>query len=184
MAELSARGSTFLALVGVALWLGAALLVVVVVAPAAFDVLPSRTLAGELIGRILPLLFLAGMLVGLLAAVLELRRAHTRLWLLRVVAAVSIAIACGMAQFGIAPRIARVRAEAVVPIDSLVAEHVLRAEFGRLHGMSVAWLAVAVLAASSLVVLAWLGLSSLNGEREIPSPILDTGEADVGSNEN
>ena len=35
----------------VAAWLGAALVVAAVVAPAAFDVLPTRTLAGALVGR-------------------------------------------------------------------------------------------------------------------------------------
>ena len=127
-------------------------------APTAFHVLPARALAGEFVGKILTVVFLSGLVVGLLAAALEARGPRSRRWVLRVIAAASMVVSCGIAQFGIAPRISRIREEAVVPIDSLAADHMLRIEFGRLHGMSVAWMAVALLAALSLVLLAWLGL--------------------------
>jgi len=57
------------ALLGIALlaaWLGAACFVASVVAPAAFDVLPTRTLAGALVGRVIPVLFWSGVIVGVL----------------------------------------------------------------------------------------------------------------------
>ena len=44
----------------VAAWIGAALITVAVVAPGAFAVLPSRTMAGAMVGRVLPALFIAG----------------------------------------------------------------------------------------------------------------------------
>jgi len=46
-----------LQLATLAVWLGAALFFSVAVAPALFAVLPSRTLAGEVVGRLLPGIF-------------------------------------------------------------------------------------------------------------------------------
>src|SRR4029453_4191577 len=46
-------------------WLGPPVLLAPVVAPAAFAVLPSRTLAGALVGRVLPVVFIAGLIVAL-----------------------------------------------------------------------------------------------------------------------
>ena len=51
-----------------------------VVAPAAFAVLPTRTLAGALVGRVLPVLFWCGMLVGVGVAVLGVARRPARGW--------------------------------------------------------------------------------------------------------
>ena len=47
-----------------AAWIGATLYFSVVVTRAAFAVLPTRTLAGALVGQTLPILFDTGMLVG------------------------------------------------------------------------------------------------------------------------
>ena len=44
-------------LIALSAWLGAAVIVASVVTPAAFAVLPSRALAGALVGRVLPALF-------------------------------------------------------------------------------------------------------------------------------
>jgi len=49
--------------VALAAWLGAAALFAASVAPAAFAVLPSRSLAGDVVGRVLPVVFWSGMLV-------------------------------------------------------------------------------------------------------------------------
>ena len=48
------------------LWLGAALLFIAVVAPAAFAVLPSRALAGLVVGRVLPVLFWSGAVIAVI----------------------------------------------------------------------------------------------------------------------
>ena len=47
------------------------MLLAAVVAPAAFAVLPSRTLAGALVGRVLPTVFIAGIVVALVSALLD-----------------------------------------------------------------------------------------------------------------
>src|SRR5689334_2939423 len=85
-----------------AAWLGAALLVAAVVAPAAFAVLPTRTLAGALVGRVLPVVFWSGMIVGLAVAALGWSMPN-RLW--RTGAALALVVACGAAQLVVAPRI-------------------------------------------------------------------------------
>ncbi len=166
MVEQRASGTTFSALVLVTLWLGAALFLAAVVAPAAFTVLPTRTLAGALVGRVLPALFIVGVIVGLVQVALEQIGSRNRHWLARSVAALLLSLACGVAQFGIAPRIAHLREVAGVALDTLAATSQARAEFGRLHMLSIAWLGVAILAAASIVLFAWLGFSSATSKAE------------------
>ncbi|MDE3217575.1 MAG: DUF4149 domain-containing protein, partial [Gemmatimonadota bacterium] len=59
---LTRRGASLSQIVGTSVWLGAAVLLAAAVAPAAFAVLPSRSLAGDLVGRVLPVIFWSGML--------------------------------------------------------------------------------------------------------------------------
>ena len=137
-----ALGAHLTSLVVLSLWLGAALVVGAVVAPAAFAVLPTRTLAGALVGRVLPALFWSGAAVGLLVAMLGRDRGASRRRLLGV----AVTVACLVAQLVVAPRIARVRADVAEPIDRLSREDARRVAFGRLHMASVALLGVAGLA--------------------------------------
>ena len=55
------------------LWLGGAILFAAIVAPTLFDTLPTRTLAGAVVGRVLPAIFYSGMVVGLATLVLDWR---------------------------------------------------------------------------------------------------------------
>ena len=147
-----------LALLVLALWLGGATLVAVSVAPAAFAVLPSRALAGALVGRVLPQLFVAGMIAGLVAAVLAWSDRGSAHGLARTVAALGTVVACAVAQLVIAPRIARLR-EAIGPsIEALAPTDPMRAEFGRLHGLSVLAMGFGMVAASIAVVLSLLAM--------------------------
>jgi len=132
-----------------AAWLGATIIVGAVVAPAAFAVLPSRTLAGAVVGRVLPALFWSGAVIGVFAAVMA-RRSHQ---MSAVVAALVIAAASLSAQLIVAPRIEAVRASVGGPIDGLPRDDARRLLFGRLHGASVALLGVAALAASVTLLL-------------------------------
>jgi len=133
-----------------AAWLGAALIVAAVVAPAAFDVLPTRTLAGALVGRVLPVLFWSGVLVGLITLWLGARLPGTGA---RGAGAAVLVASCLVAQLVIAPRIERVRAAIGGPVDALDPAHPLRQAFGRLHGASVACLGIGGIAALVLLVL-------------------------------
>jgi hypothetical protein len=133
-----------------AAWLGAAILVAAVVAPAAFAVLPTRTLAGALVGRVLPVLFWSGMALGLVVAALGWSL-PARAW--RTGGALALVAACAAAQLVIAPRIEAVRAQIGGAVDALDASDPRRQAFGRLHGLSVAWMGVGAIAAFVTLVL-------------------------------
>jgi hypothetical protein len=139
-----------------AAWLGATIVVGAVVAPAAFAVLPTRTLAGALVGRVLPPLFWSGAAIGLVAAVAARRMQQTTAF----VAALVITAASVVAQALVAPRIETVRASAGGPIDSLARDDARRVAFGRLHGASVALLGVAGIAATVTLLLTARGASA------------------------
>lgn len=124
--------------------MGAALLTVAVVAPGAFAVLPSRSMAGIMVGRVLPMVFGSGLVLGIVVAlVASVRRASPG----AAATALLASAACAVAQFGINPRIAQLRSEIPGPVDALSMEDPRRVAFGLLHGYSVAGLAVAMLAA-------------------------------------
>lgn len=135
-----------------AAWIGAAALVAAVVAPAAFSVLPTRALAGALVGRVLPVIFWTGLVAGLGAAALGWHAvpAFARA---RLVLPLLTALACAVAQFGIAPRIQRLRADMGPSIEALPTDDPRRAQFGRLHGVSVAFMGAGLLAAGAALVL-------------------------------
>ena len=131
-----------------ALWLGGAVLFSAAVAPAAFAVLPTRALAGDIVGRVLPVIFYAGLAVGVLTIALERADAEEWRWSTAVVTGALVAVACATAQFIVGRRIEAVRSRISGPLDALVPGDPLRVEFGRLHGVSVALLGVAMLAAA------------------------------------
>jgi hypothetical protein len=128
----------------IAFWGGAAVLTIAIVTPAAFAVLPTRTLAGSLVGRVLPALFISGMVVGVLVAALAWTGGSRG----AAVTAILSAAACAVAQFLITPRIARLRDEIGGPVDALPPDDARRVAFGLLHGYSVGGLGVAMLAAA------------------------------------
>lgn len=136
-------------------WLGAGVLFAAVVAPAAFAVLPSRTLAGALVGRVLPVLFIAGIVTALLGLWLG-RRGLGRYPRVRRGALLALALSCAVAQFVISPRIDRVRTAIGGPIEQLSVDDPRRVAFGRLHAVSVGWLGIAMVAAGLTIVLASL----------------------------
>lgn len=147
------RVSTVIEVAVLAFWLGAAGFFSVAVAPVLFAVLPTRTLAGEVVGRVLPGVFYSGIVVGVLIMVIEV--ASRGGWNLRgrETLGALIAAACAIAQFIVGPRIARLRAEIAAPIESLPVDDARRLVFGKLHGVSIAWLGVAMLAAAIALVL-------------------------------
>jgi len=132
----------------VAAWLGAAIIVAAAVAPAAFRVLPSRTLAGALVGEVLPVVFISGIVVGAVAALLEMRAGNGALQIKVAGPFVLMIVACIVAQFIIGPRIEAVRATIGGAVDALDAADPRRVQFGRLHGFSVLWMGVAMLGAA------------------------------------
>jgi hypothetical protein len=141
---------SWVAVIALSAWLGAALLLAAVVAPAAFAVLPTRTLAGALVGRVLPVVFYSGATLGIVVALVGRATAPS---LGRTLAGVAMVATCLAAQLVVAPRIERVRTEVARPIDDLPVGDPRRAAFGRLHGLSVLLLGVAGIAAAAALML-------------------------------
>ncbi len=143
-----------------ALWLGASAFLALVVAPTAFAALPSRAEAGELVGRVLPILFWVGAATGVAVLGLDLLGRELRFRPGRAVAAGAVVVACLAAQVGIAPRISALRATMTAPLAALPVGDPQRIMFGRLHMWSVAGLGVAILAALVALTLAVIILRS------------------------
>ena len=137
-------------LVGV--WMGAALLFVAVVAPAAFAVLPTPALAGALVGRVLPILLYGGVVMGTVILILEVI-GRTGAWG-RTAAGALATLACATAQWFVGSRIERLRMTIAGPLEALAGDDPRRIAFGKLHAVSVAWLGVAMLAALVALILA------------------------------
>jgi hypothetical protein len=135
-----------------AAWIGAAALVAAVVAPAAFAVLPTRALAGAMVGRVLPVIFIGGIVAAAAAALLGWNAAPA-FPRLRLALPLLAALACAVAHFGVGPRIAGLRAEMGPSIEALPTSDPRRAQFGRLHGVSVAFMGLGMLAAGAALVL-------------------------------
>lgn len=146
------------------LWLGAAAFFAAVVAPAAFRVLPEPSLAGMLVGQLLPPLFVAGLVAGGAVLAVELRRGRGRSRL-RVGGALVMLATCALAQFVVGSRIERLRAAVDRPISSLAPDDARRVAFGRLHGLSVAGLGAAILGAAAAIAGAARTPAAGGGER-------------------
>lgn len=146
----------------VALWLGAALFFAAAVARAAFDLFDAA-LAGALVGRVLPPLFVAGIVTGLVALATELRWPRRGRGV-RSASAAIVAAACAAAQLVIAPTIERVRTAVARPIAEIAPDDPRRREFGRLHALSVLSLGVAMLGAVTVIASAARVAGSEGGE--------------------
>ena len=96
----------------------------------------------------------AGAVAGLAVTLLEWRVSPRMAVTGRMVAGFVTVVSCAIAQLGIAPRIAAIRALSGGSLDSLPAGDARRVAFARLHGLSVLWLAIAALAALIALVLA------------------------------
>lgn len=151
-------------------WLGAAVLFIAVVAPAAFAVLPSRTMAGLVIGRVLPVLFWSGATVG--AVVLVMTSGWPR------AAALIMILACLGAQLGVAPAIRTTRAALGADLEAVDPSDPRRVTFGRLHAISVALLGVGMLAAASVALGGVLSHRTLQGLGAL-GPVRRTTSADT-----
>lgn len=128
-----------------AAWVGAALYFSVVVTRAAFAVLPSRTLAGALVGQTLPVLFDTGMLVGAILVGAALLSPAGAARTASLAGGVAIVALTAIARFVILARIARLRLSMSAPIDALPVGDPVRRAFGQLHAMSVGALGLAML---------------------------------------
>jgi Domain of unknown function (DUF4149) len=126
-------------------WLGASLYFTVVVTQAAFAVLPSRTVAGALVGQILPSLFASGMLVGAFLVIVARIATGGVVRSTTLVGGLAVLTLSALARFAILPRIAALRASLPATIDSLPVTDPARIAFGELHALAVGALGLAML---------------------------------------
>lgn len=142
------------AVVVASVWIGAALLLMASVAPAAFATIPSRAVAGALVGRILSPVFLTGFAGGALLAAVAAQEPPSPGRRAQVLAAVAWGVTCGAAQFILAPRIRAIQDAIGGPVSALAADDPRRMVFGRLHGTILGIYMLAIISAAAVVMLA------------------------------
>src|SRR5262252_5010717 len=130
----------FLMLLSLIVWIGGLIFFAFVVAPAAFSVLPTRHLAGNVVGRTLGALHWMGLFSGLVfllssISYSQLTRGTPQLFALRNIIIVLMLLLTLVSQFGIIPRMDTLRAS-IGEIDSVPPDNPARMEFDRLHGWS------------------------------------------------
>jgi len=145
-----------------AAWLGVALYFSAVVAPSAFGVLRSFSLAnaneiaGTIVSRSLSVVNKSGLLIGLLLLITApaVKRSYTRAsFLIQTALLVILAIATGVGEWVIAAKMRGLRVAMQGQIDQVPLTDPNRIAFASLHGYSVAALSVAMLAALIVVLL-------------------------------
>lgn len=118
-------------------WIGALLCFGAVVAPTLFRVLTPGQ-AGSVVRRVLPVLDGYGAIAGLvlLAVGWACEGAPRGRARLRAGALLGATLAAWVSLFVVTPRMTELRAQAADQISELPADHPLRREFGKLHGVS------------------------------------------------
>jgi len=127
----------FLMLLSLIVWIGGLIFFAFAVAPAAFTVLPTRHLAGSLVGRALGTLHWMGIFSGLvfLASSLlysQLTRGATHAFAARNILIVLMLACTLVSQFAIIPRMDNLRAS-IGEIDSVPSDNPTRVQFDALH---------------------------------------------------
>jgi hypothetical protein len=127
----------FLMLLSLIVWIGGLIFFAFVVAPAAFAVLPTRHVAGNLVGRTLGILHWMGIFSGLifLASSLlysQLTRGTAHAFAARNIIIVAMLVLTLISQFGIIPRMDTLRAS-IGEIDSVPPDNPARMQFDALH---------------------------------------------------
>jgi uncharacterized membrane protein len=129
----------FLMLLALVVWIGGVVFLAFVEAPTAFTpgLLPTRHMAGTIVGRTLDVLHWMGIISGivfLIASMVYCRMTvgRARPLALRHLMIILMLLLTLISQFAISPKMHRLRAQAVV-IDGLAPTDPIRAEFNRLH---------------------------------------------------
>jgi uncharacterized membrane protein len=157
----------YLMLLSLIVWLGGLIFFAFVLAPTAFSVLPSRHLAGTVVGRSLGALHWMGIVSGIVFLASSILYSRLTKGSPQVFAARHVLICLMLAltlisQFGIIPRMNTLRASIGGEIDSVPLSNPARMQFDGLHvwstrvesgvfllGLVVVYLTAALLATSS-----------------------------------
>jgi uncharacterized membrane protein len=151
----------YLMLLSLIVWLGGLIFFAFVLAPTAFSVLPSRHLAGTVVGRSLGALHWMGIIAGIVflaSSILysRLTKGTAHLFAARHVLICLMLTLTLISQFGVIPRMDKLRAT-IGEIDSVPPDNPARMQFDALHvwstrvesGVFLLGLAVAYLTAAS-----------------------------------
>lgn len=132
------RALTFVRVLALGAWIGAIVYFAAVVTRGAFAVLASRDEAGILVGFTLGGLHTMGLICAAIFVIasIALRRSLRALIEPAVLAVILMAALTAMSQYHLMPRMARLRAE-MGSVDATPANDPRRAEFDRLHSLSV-----------------------------------------------
>jgi len=127
----------YLMLLSLIVWLGGLIFFAFVVAPAAFSVLPTRHLAGNVVARSINGLHWMGIVTGLVFLFSSALYARVTTGSAHVFAARNVVIVLMLAltlisQFGVIPRMDALRAS-IGEIDSVPPENPVRMQFDALH---------------------------------------------------
>ena len=132
----------FLMLLSLIVWIGGVMFLAFVVAPTAFSpgLLPTRHLAGAVVGRCLTALHWMGIISGIVFLITSMIYTRATVGNAQPLAARHILIAIMLlltviSQFVITPKMYAIRTQAVV-MDNLPPSDPLRVEFNRLHQWS------------------------------------------------
>jgi len=157
----------YLMLLSLIVWIGGLIFFAFVLAPTAFSVLPSRHLAGTVVGRSLGALHWMGIVSGIIFLASSILYSQLTKGSPQVFAARNVLICLMLAltlisQFGIIPRMDTLRASIGGEIDSVPPDNPARMQFDALHvwstrveggvfllGLVVVYLTAALLASSS-----------------------------------
>ena len=137
-----------------ALWLGAAVFFVAV-AQSAFAVIPSREVAGSLVGRNLAILNYSGLGISIIALLTSLIVPaginKILLWAERVLLII-FGLACAIAQFVITWWMLLLRTEMGRPLEEVAVDDPLRIQFNNLHEYS-SWLMLTAMASTLIAFI-------------------------------
>ena len=127
----------YLMVLSLVVWLGGLIFFAFAVAPAAFAVLPTRHLAGNIVGRTIAILHWLGIISGLvfLASSLlysQFTRGTPHAFAARNIVIVLMLALTLISQFGIIPRMDALRAS-IGEIDSVPPDNPARMQFDALH---------------------------------------------------
>lgn len=147
------------------LWLGALIFFTTSVAQAAFAVLPTRRLAGDLVSPVLTHLEYVGIVMSLilLGLLLFVRENRNKTWFTEFGIYLITLIATFIARFIVAAKIHDIRAQFGDKLETLATSDPTKIWFGQLHGISVGLMGLdMILIAVVIVMLILQGRNTLS----------------------
>lgn len=141
------------------LWLGIAGLFSFVVAPAAFAVLPTQQLAGQMVSRVLSGVEIAGVCLGLALLLLSYGR-QKRVSVIEVGLSLLLTASMAISRLLVSPRLHAIREQFGDQLAALPSGDPVRSTFDLLHKLSVVLLSISLLGATVMMaILIWRGSS-------------------------